>query len=116
MAGYRVWGLALGIVAMCAVSSMADARTSPDVPPRTVKVLRVSGTGLDAGTVQSLTDTVLAKLAWYRLGGEVSDRQWRDVVSVLHVQADRLDHVYLRTWAKTLAVSDLLARALEQTA
>ncbi len=52
---------------------------------------------------------MLAKLAWYRLGGEVSDRQWRDVVSVLHVQADRLDHVYLRTWAKTLAVSDLLA-------
>jgi hypothetical protein len=66
--------------------------------------------------LSSPEDTVLAKLAWYRLGGEVSDRQWRDVVSVLHVQADRLDHVYLRTWAKTLAVSDLLARALEQTA
>ena len=24
-------------------------------------------------------DTILAKLAWYRLGGEISDRQWRDI-------------------------------------
>ncbi len=57
-------------------------------------------------------DTVLAKLAWYRLGGEVSDRQWRDIMGVLAVQGDRLDLVYLRQWAEALDVSDLLQRAL----
>jgi hypothetical protein len=34
-------------------------------------------------------DTILAKLDWYRLGGEISDRQWRDVISVLRVQGSR---------------------------
>jgi len=66
--------------------------------------------------LSSPEDTVLAKLVWYRLGDEVSDRQWRDILSVLRVQAGRLDVPYLRRWAEELAVSDLLARALEQTA
>ncbi len=56
-------------------------------------------------------DTVLTKLAWYRLGGEVSDRQWRDILGVLAVQGDRLDLVYLRQWAEALDLSDLLQRA-----
>ena len=29
--------------------------------------------------VSSPEDTLLAKLEWYRMGGEVSERQWRDV-------------------------------------
>ena len=59
-------------------------------------------------------DTVLAKLAWYRLGGEVSDRQWRDVLGVLRVQRDRLDLAYLRRWAASLALVDLLERVLSE--
>lgn len=31
--------------------------------------------------VTSPEDTILAKLDWYRMGGEVSDRQWRDTPS-----------------------------------
>jgi hypothetical protein len=62
--------------------------------------------------VATAEDTVLAKLAWYRLGDEISDRQWRDILGVLAVQGGRLDLAYLRQWAATLGVSDLLERAL----
>ncbi len=64
--------------------------------------------------VASAEDTILAKLEWYRLGGQVSERQWRDVQGVLKVQADRLDMAYLRRWAAQLNVADLLERALQE--
>ena len=57
-------------------------------------------------------DTILAKLEWYRLGGEVSERQWRDVQKVLKAQSGRLELHYLRRWAVQLGVSELLERAL----
>lgn len=59
-------------------------------------------------------DIVLAKLEWYRLGGEISDQQWRDVLGVLKVRAGELDLDYLRTWAGELHVGDLLERALRE--
>lgn len=58
-------------------------------------------------------DTILAKLEWYRIGGEVSDRQWRDILGVLKTQAGQLDLAYMRKWAGELKVSDLLERALQ---
>ncbi len=59
-------------------------------------------------------DTILAKLEWYRLGGEVSGQQWRDVLGILKVREGELDLAYLRTWARELQVSDLLERALNE--
>ena len=59
-------------------------------------------------------DTILSKLEWYRLGGEVSDRQWRDILGVLKTRSGGLDLDYLREWAAELKVSDLLARALKE--
>jgi hypothetical protein len=59
-------------------------------------------------------DTILSKLEWYRMGGEVSDRQWRDVLGVLKTRTGELDLVYLQKWAKELKVEDLLARALKE--
>jgi len=65
--------------------------------------------------VASAEDTILAKLEWYRMGDEVSDRQWRDILGVMKVQAGRLDMDYLQRGAKLLKVNDLLDRAIEET-
>ena len=62
----------------------------------------------------SAEDTLLHKLVWYRLGNEVSDRQWGDVLGVLKVQSGSLDRDYLELWARLLNVSDLLGRARQQ--
>ena len=65
--------------------------------------------------VSTAEDTVLAKLDWYRQGGEVSDQQWRDLLAILVVQGKRLDREYLRVWADSLEVRDLLERALAES-
>ncbi len=64
--------------------------------------------------VATAEDTILAKLEWYRLGGGVSERQWRDVIGVITVQAERLDTAYLRCWAPSLGVADLFEQALAE--
>lgn len=56
-------------------------------------------------------DSVLRKLLWYRSGGGVSDRQWRDVVEVLRQSRAVIDPAYLDEWAPRLGVADLLAKA-----
>jgi hypothetical protein len=58
-------------------------------------------------------DTVLAKLEKYWLENEISERQWYDIQGVLKLQANALDMDYLRQWAATLQVTDLLVQALE---
>lgn len=64
--------------------------------------------------VKAPEDTVLRKLLWFREGGEVSDRQWRDILGVLREQHDNLDMVYLKTWGSRLQLERLLDRALAQ--
>lgn len=64
--------------------------------------------------VLSAEDIILAKLDWFRLGGEVSERQWRDILGVLKTQQEVLDIEYLQQWAHSLGVADLMARALEE--
>jgi hypothetical protein len=61
--------------------------------------------------IASPEDVVLHKLRWFRDGGEVSDRQWGDILGVLRVQR-ALDLAFMREWAVTLGILDLLERAL----
>jgi len=64
--------------------------------------------------IGSVADQVLRKLSWYRAGGGVSDRQWRDVIGMLTVQRGRLDVNELRSLAAEVDLDDLLDRALEE--
>lgn len=71
----------------------------------------------DAGTqvlVTSPEDIILHKLKWYREGGHVSDRQWRDALGVLQVQRDRIDRAYLQAMADDLEISDLLEELFKE--
>jgi hypothetical protein len=69
--------------------------------------------GTRAFRVASPEDTVLHKLEWYRMGNEVSDRQWNDILGILKIQGKTINIEYLRHWAINLRVADLLDRALE---
>jgi hypothetical protein len=64
--------------------------------------------------IASAEDTILAKLDWYRLGNEASERQWRDVVGIFKIQDNRLDLEYLRQTAAELGVLDLLCRLIDK--
>jgi len=59
-------------------------------------------------------DIIVRKLVWFRMGGEVSERQWNDVTNVLRVLRDRLDDAYLARAAEAFGVADLLAHARRQ--
>lgn len=58
-------------------------------------------------------EILLRKLEWYRRGGEVSERQLRDVEGIVAVQGSALDRAHLERWATYLGVSDLLTRVLD---
>ncbi len=72
--------------------------------------------GSGQAALSSPEDTILAKLEWYRLGNEVSQRQWLDVLGILRVQAQRLDFAYMEEWAGQLGLADLLGRARREAA
>jgi hypothetical protein len=65
--------------------------------------------------VSTSEDVLLAKLRWYKDGGQVSDRQWGDIAGIVGTNP-RLDLEYLRLWAGRLRVTDLLAKALSERA
>jgi hypothetical protein len=59
-------------------------------------------------------DILLHKLCWYEMGGRVSERQWLDVLGIIKVQMDSLNQAYLKQWAQTLSVVDLLKQVFEE--
>jgi hypothetical protein len=45
------------------------------------------------------------------MGEKVSERQWYDLIGVIKVQSTLLDKEYLKRWATTLNLMDLLVKA-----
>lgn len=74
------------------------------------------GSGVRMLPVASAEDIVLAKLEWYRLGGEASQKQWTDILGVLRMSGGSLDESHLETGARELGVTLLLERALREGA
>ena len=60
-------------------------------------------------------DTILAKLEWYRLGGEVSEVQWQDIQSIIQQRIKQLDVKYLDEAANKMQLTDLLNRILNES-
>ena len=68
------------------------------------------GEGRIPCVVTTAEDILLAKLQWYRDGGEVSDRQWNDIGGLIATNPT-MDWEYVDSWAERLGIAALLARA-----
>jgi hypothetical protein len=68
------------------------------------------GEGRIPCVVTTAEDILLAKLQWYRDGGEVSERQWNDIGGLIAIN-DAMDWEYVNSWAARLGVTALLERA-----
>ena len=80
------------------------------------RALLLEGTGLSEAATPFVTpeDILLAKLHWYKLGGEVSDVQWRNIRGPVRGCGDRLDRAYLRQNAAKLGVVLQLEKAVKE--
>ena len=71
---------------------------------------------LETGTrplrIAAPEDAILTKLEWFNMGGQVSSRQWNDILGIMKQQGTKLDLHYLRSWADVLDVRDVLERAI----
>jgi hypothetical protein len=68
--------------------------------------------GIPPFWVASPEDTILQKLRWGQ--SSQSEKQWRDVLGILKLQAQSLDYTYLIEWAEHLDLVDALSQALTE--
>ena len=60
-------------------------------------------------------DIVLLKLKWYKAGGNVSEKQWTDILGVLKAQRKQLDRAYMSKWSDYLGINDLLVKSMQES-
>ncbi|WP_321477378.1 hypothetical protein [uncultured Paludibaculum sp.] len=81
------------------------------------RAISLEDTGLSKGPTWFVTpeDILLAKLYWFRSGGEQSEVQWRDIQGLVRGCGAAFDVGYLESGARKLGVLDLMNRALSGT-
>jgi hypothetical protein len=72
--------------------------------------IRVNDAG-DTVCVATVEDMILRKILWFLAGGEVSERQWRDIVQMIRISGQQLDNAYLDQWADWLDIQKWLSKA-----
>jgi hypothetical protein len=65
-------------------------------------------------TIATAEDSIIAKLEWYKLGNQVSERQWEDVSRLMDLLGEQADIDYLQRAAQSVGVVELLTRLLEE--
>ncbi|MBJ7297746.1 MAG: hypothetical protein JHC73_15855 [Dolichospermum sp.] len=68
--------------------------------------------GIPAFWIASAEDIILQKLHWGK--GSKSEKQWRDVLGIIKLQAEILDYGYLTEWAENLDLVADLSEVLTQ--
>jgi hypothetical protein len=64
--------------------------------------------------VATAEDSIIAKLEWFQLGDESSQRQWDDVSRLVALHGGALDVAHMRRMAESIGVGGLLERLLSQ--
>jgi hypothetical protein len=75
--------------------------------------LTLAGLAQEAVPFVTPEDILLAKLHWYKSGGEVSEVQWRDIQGIVRGRRATLDRNYLSQGATRLGVRALLEKAFK---
>jgi hypothetical protein len=68
--------------------------------------------GIPSFWIASAEDTILQKLRWGKRSK--SEKQWRDVLGIVKLQAENLDYGYLVEWAEFLDLVDEFSEVLNQ--
>ncbi len=71
----------------------------------------VEGAGLTV-PIATVEDSIVAKLEWFRMTNETSERQWDDVSKMVALHEQSLDVEQMRSMAESIGVGDLLAKLL----
>ena len=62
--------------------------------------------------VATVENSILAKLEWFRLTDQTSERQWDDVSRLVQLHGVNLGIDSMRTMAESIGIRDLLERLL----
>ena len=119
-----------GQTSVITVSSTSPLPLAPVAPGVLVEVRRTRTPAMPAlavaGTVKltvrlelevpvaTAEDSIIAKLEWFQLGDESSQRQWDDVSRLVALHGGALDVAHMRRMAESIGVGGLLERLLSQ--
>ncbi len=78
---------------------------------RLARVVRIAAAEDCEAWFASPEDVIIKKMQYFKEGG--SDKHIRDIRGVFKIMGDELDQDYIREWARTLGLSEVLEEVLE---